>query len=545
MTVRRRRILYSASSFFAVLALGAVLIYFILLPWIVRNRFTALLRAQGLEQFTFHVPVATVRSAWITDVKIGTGDNHIDRLIVRYGVSSLSGGRIDSLRVEGLNLVMNVAADGTVDLGPLAPLVRRTRPQPATRPAEPAAIPVNRIELATSQITIKSPTNETTIPLTGSASSSNGFLYKINFQTELGSPLVVTGDADPSKADVHLTLAAEDADARALTRLASAFIPGLSVGLQGRLQTHAIFNRDNARSTLDAQLKATAATTSPSPTDPNVQLSSGVFHIVGVFGPAESSMHLKMQDVSLTERSQSMQIDGVLGEVSLIRFVPLTSPPAQIVKVKTAKIGELTLIDGTVEFQVIGPQSIQIEHTQWNTLGGQVLANHATIQNGNVEMMLQARHVDLEKVLALFAKDKAAGKGFLSGNIQIAYTNNILHILSGQLQSTGTGTLQVNEAEDIAGEVAKGLSKGTAQQQVKAELVQSLKDFQFTQITGELRHEQPGLVGHVRIKGHGRTGAKVPILYDLNLFGLEPLIRSTLRLREGLASPHNGQGKAQ
>jgi hypothetical protein len=543
MTLRRRRILRAALTFVGVLAVGAVLVYFVILPWIVRNRVKAVLRAQGLEAFSFHVPVATLRRAMMTDLKVGDGENHIDRLIVQYSMSSLRQGRLDSIRVEGMNLVASVGADGTINLGPLAPLLKRAGTKPTTQPTEPTVLPADRIELASSQLIVKSATNSTQLPLSGTAIRSDDSV-KIDFRTELGSPMVLTGNANPTTGDVHLTLAADDVDARALTRLATALVPGLSFGLQGRLKAQGGYTRENGKGSLDAELTATSATTQPSPADPNVQLTSGVLHLAGAFGPEGSSMKISIKDASLTERSQSMEIAGIHGDVQLTGFAPLSSPPAQRVQVAQAKVGELTLKDGIVEFQVIGPQSIQIQHTQWNTLGGQVLANNATIQNGNVTATLQAKQVDLEQVLSLFAKDKAAGKGSLSGDIQIAYTNGLLHVLSGELTSTSTGTLQIKDAESIAGQVSQGLSKGTAQEQAKAQLIQSLKDFQFTQITGALQREPSGLVARIRIRGHGRTGAKVPILYDLNLFGLEPVIRSTLRLREALSTPHNAQGKA-
>jgi hypothetical protein len=549
MTARRRRILVIFSTFGGVLVTGAILIYVLVIPWLVRNRLSAVLRAQGLNEFTFHVPVATLRRAMITDLKIANGDNRIDKLIVHYSPTSISQGRLDTIRIEGMSLVGSVSADGTFNAGPLAPILKKATTQPAaTQPSESAILPADRIELESSKLIIKSPKTTTELPLAGTITSSD-HLVKLDFKTALGAPLVLAGDYSPKNSATHLTLNADDTDARALTRLIDAFIPGLSIGVSGKLKTQAAYTSEDGKSSVDANFTVSSPAPSPSPTDPNVLLTSGVFHITGTLGEgasgAKGTASLSIKDASLTEHSQTMEVTGITGDLQLASLAPLASPPKQRVHVSQAKIGELALSDGTVEFQVTGPQSIQIQHTQWNTLGGQVLANNAKIENGNVTATLEAQKVDLEQVLNTFAKDKATGKGSISGQIQIAYTKGLLHILSGQLLSSGTGTLVIHNAEDIAGGVAKNLARGPAQEQAKAQLIAALKDFQFTRITGEMTRESTGAVAHFHVLGHGRTGTKVPILYDLNVTGLEPLIRTTLRLREGLSAPHNAQGKAQ
>ena len=537
-------------AFLGVLFLGILLLHVVVLPWIVRDRLGAILRAQKLEPFSFRVPIAGFGQALVTNLKFGEGETRVERMVCKYSISSLREGRLDSIRVDKMHIIATVTKEGRLDLGPLSPLLEPSgekKPPPHPSPSEPVALPAPRIELLDSTLILKLKDHDLELPHSGSiVSTDGGKTYSIQFQTELGSPLVLEGTFAPATAALQLKINARKLNREKLNDLVAAFAPQAGVGVASPLRVSGELSRDSKKLHFSATVEATAATTQPVETGPNLQLTGGVFHVV-----TEISDHLLMRvgvtNASLSERSQDGTVSGITGELALTSFSPLKSEPNQRVAVREVKMGEVALTDGIVQFQLTSSDTLAIQHTQWNVMGGKVVANDAAISGSDVNVVLQAQQVDLKQLLDKFGQGKATGEGSLSGQIQVSYTNGQIHLSSGELRASGDGILRIQQAEDIAKEVAATTvtKNPSAQQQVRDQILEALRNFQYNVLAADLKRGPDGLTGFVRISGRGRTGAKLPIDYDLTVRGLDPLIRSVLKLREATSGGHNAQGKAQ
>src|SRR5688572_21850186 len=96
MTVVKRRFLLRKR---VLIPLGGgigllLLAYFILLPWVVRNRVEAVLRQLKLGHATYRVTRATPWTSTVRDIDAG-GGNRIDVLRVTYSVEGLWHRRVD------------------------------------------------------------------------------------------------------------------------------------------------------------------------------------------------------------------------------------------------------------------------------------------------------------------------------------------------------------------------------------------------------------------------------------------------------------------
>ena len=80
--------------------------------------------------------------------------------------------------------------------------------------------------------------------------------------------------------------------------------------------------------------------------------------------------------------------------------------------------------------------------------------------------------------------------------------------------------------------------KGGSSDQVKRNIAEALRDFEYDRLTAKLTNEAgAGLTAYVNLKGHGRTGAKQAIEYDARIRGLDDLLRSYLNISDALDRP--------
>ena len=73
--------------------------------------------------------------------------------------------------------------------------------------------------------------------------------------------------------------------------------------------------------------------------------------------------------------------------------------------------------------------------------------------------------------------------------------------------------------------------------QIKKNIVEALRDFQYDKLSARLATENGGLVGHVRMAGRGKQGSKQALAYDLNVTGLDDALRAYLGIRAAMNLP--------
>jgi hypothetical protein len=247
-------------------------------------------------------------------------------------------------------------------------------------------------------------------------------------------------------------------------------------------------------------------TSEPAGEGPNVQVTQGVFQVDGTFGgEGGGAMKMSVRDASFTERSESIQSHGVSGRLELTSLNPLTSPPNQRLRIERFKAGETELTSGRVEFQMVDAGHIQVEHAQFNWLGGELLAQDFSINKGELAIGVQMQKVDLSQLLKTFAQDKASGTGAVSGTVNLKISGSKLVFGIGHLEAAQNGTLQI--AEDVANQVAPTQGNATPQQQVGRNIAEALKNFQFISLTAKISSEDRGRLD-AKIHGRGATGAQ-------------------------------------
>jgi hypothetical protein len=223
----------------------------------------------------------------------------------------------------------------------------------------------------------------------------------------------------------------------------------------------------------------------------------------------------------------------------LIDLSPPVTAPNQTLSARKLKIGSAEFENGKLQFQVNPDGEVIVKNTTWQWLGGEVSASDITIpRDAPVKLTLHAREVDLHRLLDLLAKDKASGDGKLSGDIPVAIDHGKIEFGEAHVTALTGGTIQIKDAAAIVptAEAAAQAAKSPSQaDEIKRNIVEALRDFQFEQLSAELKNEPDGsLTANVRMRGHGRSGAKQGVDYELHVHRLDLALKSYLNVQAAI-----------
>jgi hypothetical protein len=522
------------------IALGAaamvlLAVHVVALPWLVRNRVQAALAASGLRGATFRVTHATLWGAGLSDLSVD--GQRIERVSIDYSPRDLYHGRIDDLVLRGLQIRLTVNED-RIDAGALSMLLRGSGAPPTSRSSAQSgdALPLARLKLIDSFVLFKLPSRDVKLPVQGQLTRIEPGKFRVEGRINLDRPLLVDGTIDAKSNSLAINAATPGAQDEALLAVARAFAPEASVGTDGPVSLAASIHWANGKGQAQARLEVLSAGESPAsqPAQANVRIAGGVLQLVSTFGKSSPTLTAELKQMSFSETEHGVDAQNVSGSVKISGFSPLTTPPDQVLTVGRLKYGDTELTGGQIRFRAENG-AILIARTSWDFLGGEVFAQDVRlgIENKPLHVTLQAKDVDLHQVLEKFARGKAQGQGKLNARLPITISRSGISFGDGFIEAEGTGSLSVTDADAIA-PVADAAAKNAAagsQAQVKQNIIQALKDFQFDTLRAEVKNENGRPVAYARLSGHGRGGARQGIIYDWRITGLDEAVRSLLKLR--------------
>jgi hypothetical protein len=195
-----------------------------------------------------------------------------------------------------------------------------------------------------------------------------------------------------------------------------------------------------------------------------------------------------------------------------------------------------------MDFQVIDADTIHVEQTQWLAFGGSVWTSDVTLDGAApIELTLHAQGIELQELLRDFAHGKASGQGRISGELPVVINGSNVQFGDGQVVSLSGGQVQVKDAATlatVAAGAAAAAQSASQKEQLQRNIVQALSDFEYDRLTAQLQSEPGGqLSAHVRMSGHGRTGARQGLDYELNVHRLDLALKSYLSVSRAMEAP--------
>ena len=539
---RRRRHLRLLLVIALSLAVALLIGQFLILPMLLRQQIMQALHEAGIDAIRFRVTRASFWGAELKDVSAGDGSAvRIDRIALDYSPGDLKQGRLNAIRVIGATLRLAVK-DGQFDLTPLQSLISRRPPgaAPATsRPTENGSVlPLGRIELTGSRLVLLTPKEPVEVPLGGSLVPQSDGRLSVSVQVGEERSLVLGAEVKGT----HATFAGSADPGRTLLTVRTIW-PDADVSVDGTIKVAGHLDwGDEPAGEARLEIFAPSGTTPPASIESKLHLSAGVYEVSARFGDTNSEppFRLKVSKAAFAMADQGFSATGIDGDVALNTVSSLVTPPTQKLTVGLLKIGEIEMKDGVLEFQMKDSSHMVVEHTAWKWLGGDVWADHFVISGEPLQITLHAREVELNELLVLTAKEKASGQGKLSGDIPVVIDGSNIQFGTGSIAAATGGNVQIKDMAAIAptAEAAAQAASATSSDQIKKNVIEALSDFQYDTLAMNLeKTANGGLIGHVKMKGRGRTGAKQPLNYELNVTGLDKVLRGYLRIREGLSSP--------
>ena len=524
----RRRTLVALAA-----AGGLVLLFhYVLLPWAIRDRVRAALDEAGLRAATFRVTRATL---WATDVRDLVLDdvNRVDRVQVRYDVTDLWEREVDSITVTG----------ATLSADPRAWLIE-TRTTPTTAGATtlpkktPLELPFNRLIVRESDLVLS---DGRALPIAGTlVRDSKGFVAELQMADDA---IDVTGNMAAALDAGEATIRVSKLSGELIGVMVGTYAEVSPVTVSGQVSGHveARWGSDGVKGRAALEIKGG---TIGDASDAQLTVGGGVFVGEASVGAAtQPSVSVKLSDADIA--TPDLTARGVSGAVTFVDLSPPTSAPRQKLSAELLTIGETEFRNGQLEFEVNASGDIFVRQTRWDFLGGQVFANDVRVpSDGPVSFTLTASQVDVGQILATYAREKLSGSGKVSGHLPVVIDGRQITFGEGTLSSLAGGELRITDPKTLAqvsevagaGAAAAAARTGSAEQ-VKQNIAEALKDFEYDQMTARLTNESDGLAAYIVIKGHGRTGAKQALVYEPRIRRLDQLLGLVLDLKTATDRP--------
>lgn len=519
-------------------AVGAVVVYFVVAPWLVRRQILAGLREAGVIDPSFQVRGVSPWETRLVELTAGGGAaGRVGSVSLRYSPGSLWAGKLDSVRMEGAELIVRLGG-ATPWEGVWADKTAPSGSSSSTSSAS-SGFPVARIELAASTLHLKGPTRALKLPVHGTLATAPGSPLRVDLRVDSSPlPIQVRGTIAPDTGAVDLAADAESLSAESVATVLRGLLPASNVYLDGTLALAAQLTWDNGQGRLCATLRpdGVGVDLDPATPAPNVTLGRGVYTWDMTFGTATPSGRLAVDDAAAAAPDGQWSVAGVSTDVAFSHLSPVATGPLQELKVGEVVVGDMKLTDGSVLFALRGPRDVEVNATHWTWLDGKLWADgfHVDPSQMKFETTAHAKGVDLTRLLDLLARDKVSGSGRIDARLAVKVDGTNVGFGDGHVTSDG-GRVRVADARDVVGTVGAGAAKGSPESRLSTDLAEALKDFRYDILRAELRNVDGQLVARADIRGRGVQGARTPVHYEPTIRGLDDLLRVYLGLQRGLS----------
>jgi hypothetical protein len=211
------------------------------------------LNARGLGPVSLDVTRLDLGGLGLRRLSVLGGAASVNELDVTYDWRAAMQGRLDAVRIDGLNAKLTWSADGSISLGTLKlyPLpAPAAQPPPQTQPEKPAPAantgpPLRALTVENASLMVSLPSGDIALPFNlNAAQDANGRALQFNL-TGSGAGVDITASLD----------ALEPANKTALgsaafkAQIKSLDVPGLVTGLASDIDLNFSFDADGARTT--------------------------------------------------------------------------------------------------------------------------------------------------------------------------------------------------------------------------------------------------------------------------------------------------------
>lgn len=266
----------------------------------------------------------------------------------------------------------------------------------------------------------------------------------------------------------------------------------------------------------------------------------------------EVTVSLSQAEVSLAE--DTIALGNVNAKVTIDSFPP-TTPGGQRVTWDSARLGEIDLGAGLLDFQLEKQDTFAVEQIRCKTLPRGEFRTHSfrvKPAKPDLRIELYCEDVSLSRWLTLLAKDKASGEGLISGRLPLRIRTKPslkVEFAPGYLMAAPGGWFEIHDTEALEALLSENIPS-TAQEtnysdDLKDRVVQSLRNFEYSKLKFEIIQNEWNQTLRISTVGQGRKtpkGMKGPQGIDMtvNINGFDALVATILEMKLGLEDLFKG-----
>jgi hypothetical protein len=213
---------------------------------------------------------------------------------------------------------------------------------------------------------------------------------------------------------------------------------------------------------------------------------------------------LKIDGLEMSDETTGADIEGLSAEIHVDRFVPLRTPPGQVIRIRRVAAGT-DLTDLTLRFSLESEAAsayplLRVEEFDAGFIGGTLKVRPTVLDPAGKEnhAVIDLTNVDLAALFTLIGVDGVSGEGRLGGVIPVRQVAAAVGITGGKIAAAGPGTLRIRSAA-----VNRALAQGGKD---VALMLSALEDFRYRVLTVEIDKELLG-EGRILLKTRGHNPA--------------------------------------
>jgi hypothetical protein len=234
-------------------------------------------------------------------------------------------------------------------------------------------------------------------------------------------------------------------------------------------------------------------------------------------GGISASATTHLSGGKLQHQPDRVTIDGIQMDLFIPDLVNMRSAPGQKLKFARASVGEMTIKNGEIDFQVESLQSVLVEKSHFTWCEGKVDAPAIRFTSGTADysIILYCDRLDLAKVLQQFGIASVTAEGQLNGRIPLRYRSGQLSFTDGFLYTTPgePGKIRMTDTEILTA----GIPPDTPQY-VQMELARkALEDYDYKWAKLNLTTEGEDLL--LKMQLDGRPAKSLPFVYHKDMGG--------------------------
>ena len=235
-----------------------------------------------------------------------------------------------------------------------------------------------------------------------------------------------------------------------------------------------------------------------------------------VAGKFTQRVTLHTKDARFADKDAGLTIEGITGDLAFTRFSPLGTRGGQKFTIAKMTLGDLTLTDGELGFQLERPDSVLIEKTLWHMDGGGIVRFYgARIEPAKpIAAEVFFENIEVARFVSLLlnpmgAGDKVSAEGKMYGRVPFVLSPNdekkTLGLGRGFLYANpGPGLLRLKDKQIVAS-LLEGMALDAMVGEVRARLEEALGNFEFSELSFEVIPDGGQVRGVLFTKGKNRN----------------------------------------